>query len=57
LLHSRPGLASDDVDREAEYATIERWESLLGIDITVINRIAFAVGRSTGGFLPAFSVV
>jgi hypothetical protein len=42
----------DDLDREAERATLERWEVELDMPFTVISRISLGIGRSDGGFAP-----
>jgi hypothetical protein len=42
----------DDATRAPEAETVRRWEELLGIQFTIVERIALAIGRSDGGFTP-----
>jgi hypothetical protein len=45
-------LVLDDADRAAERETVLRWEQQLGLQMSLVERIALAIGRSDGGFFP-----
>jgi Methyltransferase domain len=45
-------LALDDADRLAEREIVARWEQQLDIQMSLVERIALAIGRSDGGLLP-----
>jgi hypothetical protein len=45
-------LLLDDADRPAERETVARWEVELGVEFAIVERLALAVARSTGGLIP-----
>jgi hypothetical protein len=43
----------DDVDRGAEQETVRLWEEELNLEMSIIERIALAIGRSQSGIIPS----